>query len=105
MRIFGRERWCVWTRVLQVVGLVGCIVTGVWFWGLQAYHCSRGPYGPVPERGWTVPLHWTHGFYGTFQENQRLLQIFNWGGLFVFVLFIGTWNRQFREKAEPWRKR
>lgn len=102
MRIRGFESWQVWTRVLQIVGGVSLLVNTVWFWGLEVYYTSRGPYGPVPERGWTFPLRWTHGFYGTFEENRQLLRLFNWGCLFTFVLFIGTWNRQFRGKKDPW---
>jgi hypothetical protein len=102
MRILGLEPWQVWTRVLQIVGGVGSFITGLWFLGLEVFYCSRGPYGPIPERGWTVPLRWTHGFYGTFEENQQLLRLFDWGWWFIFVLFIGTWNRQYREKKNPW---
>jgi hypothetical protein len=100
MRIRGFAPWEVWTRVLQIVGGVSLLVNTVWFWGLEVYYTSRGPYGPMPERGWTVPLRWTHGFYGTFEENQQLLWLFNWGWWSFFVLFIGTWNRQYREKRD-----
>jgi|SRR5208283_287598 len=102
MRIRGFEPWQVWTRVLQIVGGVSLAVNTVWFVGLDIYLTSRGPYGPVPERGWTVPLHWTHGFYGTFEENQQILRLFNWCWWSFWVLFIGAWNRQFREKKDPW---
>ena len=103
MRIRGSEPWQVWTRVLQIVGGASLLVNTVWFWGLYAYYTSRGPYGPMPERGWTFPLRWTHGFYGTFDENQQLLRLFDWGLWSFFVLFIGSWNRQYREKKDPWR--
>jgi hypothetical protein len=103
MRFRSLEPWQVWTRVLQIVGGLSLVINTIWFWGLYAYFTSRGPYGPVPERGWTVPLHWTHGFYGTFEENQQLLRLFNWGWWSFWPLFIGTWNRQWREQKNPWR--
>jgi hypothetical protein len=103
MRIRGFELWQIWTRVLQIVGGASLAANTIWFWGLQVYFTSRGPYGPVPERGWTVPLHWTHGFYGTFEENQQLLRLFQWCWWSCMVVFIGTWNRQYREKKDPWR--
>ena len=70
------------------------------------HYTSRGPYGPVPERGWTSPLRWTHDFDGTFEENQQLLQSFNWGWWSFWVLGArGMWIRLLHEKKEPWRKK
>jgi hypothetical protein len=51
------------------------------------------------------PIHWTHGFYGTVQENEVVLRLFDWFLWSGVVLFIGTWNRQCREKSEPWKKK
>ena len=105
MRILGRESWDIWSRVLQIVGGVSTVVTMLWFNGLYVSYTSRGPYGPVPERGWTFPLRWTQGFYGTFEENQQLLQLFNWGWWSFWVLWAGIWIRLLHEKKEPWRKK
>lgn len=103
MRFRGLEPWQVWTRVLQIVGGVGLAVSTVWSIGLDVYFTSRGPYGPVSEHGWTVPLHWLHGYYGTFEENQQILRLFNYCWWSFWPLFIGTWNRLWREQKDPWR--
>jgi hypothetical protein len=102
MRISGRESWDVWSRVLQIVGGVSLLIADVWFTGLEIYYASNRPYGPFPERGWTVPLRWTHGL--TFEENQQLLQLFEWGWWFGLVLWVGMWIRQLQAKKEPWNK-
>jgi hypothetical protein len=104
MRILGREPWQIWSRVLQIVGGVGLLIADVWFTGLEVYYTSSRPYGPSQERGWTVPLRWTHGFYGTFEENQQLLRLFEWGWWFGLTLWAGMWIRQLHEKKEPWKR-
>src|SRR6201986_1044468 len=103
MRLRGYELWQVWTRGLQIAGGVSLAVCTAWFIGLDFYFASRGPYGPVPEKGWTVPLHWLHGYYGTWEENQQILRLFNYGWWSFWPLFIGSWNRQWREQKNPWR--
>jgi hypothetical protein len=36
-----------------------------------------------------VPLPWTHGFYGTFQEKHRWLQLRDWFSPFLLIEAAG----------------
>jgi hypothetical protein len=103
MRIVGSDSWRVWTRVLQTLGVAGCLTVFIWSFGLIGHYTSTRPNGPVPQRGWTVCLPWCFGCYGTFKEKQQLLLLHNWFFPFFFVAFVGTWARQIREKKEPWK--
>lgn len=104
MRILGLEPWQVWSRVSLTVGVVGCLSVLLWSFGLIGYYSFTRPYGPLPQRGWTVPLHWTHGFYGTFEENQQLLRSHDWFLPFFMMGVAGSAIRQMHGKSEPWRK-
>jgi len=105
VRIFGREPWDFASRALMTVGGLGFAVMFLWFFGLIAYYSSTRPRSPSREQGWNVPLEWTHGFYGTPKENQRLLRVFNWAFPFFIVGATGAMIRQQRQKKEPWRKK
>ena len=98
----GSDSWRVWTRVMQTFGVIGCLAVFVWSFGLIGHYTATRPYGPVPERGWTVCLPWCSGCYGTFEEKQQLLLLHYWFIPFFFAAFVGPWIRQLREKKEPW---
>jgi len=105
MRILNREPWQVWSKVLMSVGVVGCLAVFLWSFGLIGYYTLTRPYGPLPQRGWNVPLPWTHGFYGTFQEKQQLLQLHDWFFPFLLVAVVGSVIQQLHKKKEPWTKK
>src|SRR5690349_12699613 len=105
MLIFGREPWWVWSRVLVTVGAIGCLVVFLWLFALIGYYSSARSFGPTPERGWTVPLPWTHGYYGTFLESQRMLQLHYWFAPFFLIGFAGAMIQQLHKKQEPWKKK
>jgi hypothetical protein len=98
MRILSSGAWQKWSRVLQIVGCTGCLTVMIWLIGLIGYYSSTRPYGPSPERCWNVPPHWTHGFYGTYEENQHILRLFDWFFPFFAVLFAGAAIRQSHKK-------
>jgi hypothetical protein len=77
----------------------------LWSFILIGYYSSKRPIEPVPERGWTEPLRWTHGHYGTHAENEQQLRLFNWEFPFFIVLTLGATMRQLQEKNESWRTR
>jgi hypothetical protein len=75
----------------------------LWSFGLIGYYSSKRPREPIPERGWTEPLRWAHGFYGTHAENEQLLRLFNWHLPFFLLMGAGVAIRKLDEKYEPWR--
>lgn len=105
MRLLGREPWRIWSIALQTVGVLGCSSAFLWSLGLISYYSFTRPYGPLPQRGWTFPLHWTHGFYGTFEENQQLLRSHDWFLPFFLMAAAGVAIRQLYVKKEPWRQK
>jgi hypothetical protein len=102
MRIFGREPWWEWSRVLVSVGVTGCLVLFLWSLALIGYYSSARSFGPSPQRGWTVPLPWTHGYYGTFLERERMLQLHDWFFPFLLIAVAGSVIEQLHKKKEPW---
>jgi hypothetical protein len=105
MRIVGPDSWRVWTRVMQTIGVIGCLAVFVWSFALIEHYTATRPYGPVPEHGWTVRLPWCYGCYGTFEEKQQLLRLQDWFFPFLFLAFIGIRVQQLREKPEPWKRK
>jgi hypothetical protein len=105
MLIFGREPRWVWSRVLVTVGGIGCSVVFLWSFALIGYYSSARSFGPSPQRGWTVPLPWTHGYYGTFLERQRMLQLHDWFFPFILIAAAGSVIQQPHKKKEPWTKK
>jgi hypothetical protein len=105
MRIQGYEPWRVWSRVLMTLGVAGCLFVLLWTFAFIGYYSSARSFGPSPERGWTVPLPWTHGYYGTFQDKQRMLQFDDWFLPSLMVALIGSAIKQRHEKNEPWKNR
>jgi hypothetical protein len=89
----------------MTLGVLGCSFVFLWTFAFIGYYSSARSFGPSPERGWTVLLPWTYGHYGTFEDNQRMLQFDGWFLPFVLAVFAGTRIRQLHEKDEPWRKR
>ena len=79
------------------------MAVSVWSFGLIGYYSSKRPREPIPERGWTEPLRWTHGSYGTHAENEQLLRLFNWHFPFFVVGGAGAWIKMLHRKNEPWR--
>ena len=105
MRSIDRKPWQVLSNLLVAVGGVGFLALLLWSFGLIGYYSATHPYRPSPERGWTFRLHWTHGAYGTFEENEQLLQLHSWGIPFIFVVIAGWSIQRFHEKNEPWREK
>ena len=83
----------------------GCLVTLVWSFGLIGYYDAKRPSVASPERGWTVPLEWTHVSYGTPEENDQLNRLHYWFFPFFAVGAAGAAIEKFREKNEPWKKK
>jgi hypothetical protein len=101
----GRKPWQVLSNVLLAVGGIGFSALLLWNFGLISYYSAKRPYTPSPERGWTVRLQWTHGAYGTLEENEQMLPLHSWAIPFIFVAFVGAAIRQVNAKNEPWRKK
>jgi len=99
----SREPWKIWSNVLLIIGAGGFLAAHLWSFGLIGYYSSKRPREPLPERGWTEPLHWTHGYYGTHAENEQLLRLFNWHFPFFLAAGAGATIRKLHEKNEPWR--
>ena len=78
------------------------MVVFLWSFGLIGYYSFKRPREPIPERGWTKRLQWTHGSYGTPAENERLLRLHDWFFPFIVVGGAGVWIRKLHEKTEPW---
>jgi hypothetical protein len=74
METRAAQRWRVLSRALRVIGAVGFAVVFLWSALLISYYSAKRPHAPLPERGWTVGLEWTHPTsFGTAQEENRLL--------------------------------
>ena len=101
----GRKPWQVLSNVLLAVGGIGFLALFLWNLGLISYYSAKRPYRLSPERGWTVRLQWTHGAYGTLEENEQMLRLHYWAIPFIFVAFAGGAIRQANAKNEPWRKK
>src|SRR5882762_6441956 len=71
----SREPWKIWANVLLTIGFGGFFALSLWSFGLIGYYSSERPREPIPERGWTEPLRWTHGYYGSHDENEQLLRL------------------------------
>ena len=99
----SREPWKIWANVLLMIGFGGFFALGLWSFGLIGYYSSKRPREPIPERGWTEPLNWTHGYYGSHDENEQLLRLFNWQLPFFAVGGAGFAIRKLHEKNESWR--
>ena len=100
----GLEPWRLSSRILVTLGVTGCLFVFLWTFGFIGYISSKRSYGPSPDRGWTVSLPWTHGYYGTSQDKQRILQFDDWFLPFLLLAVGGEAIKQFRDKKEP-RKR
>jgi hypothetical protein len=80
------KKWRALSRALRVIGAVGCIATFGCQMFLIGYYTDKRPHAPLPERGWSVGLNWTHPLsYGTAQEANRLLWLQWW-----FFPFFGV---------------
>jgi hypothetical protein len=99
----SREPWKIWANVLLTIGFGGFFALSLWSCGLIGYYSSKRPREPIPERGWTEPLRWTHGYYGSHDENEQLLRLFDWHLPFFGVAGAGFAIRKLHEKNEPWR--
>ena len=104
MRSTGRG-WQAWSKILKLLGGVGCLATLLWSFGLIGYYSVKRPSEAFPERGWTVPLQWTHVSYGTPEENEQLLRLHYWFFPFFAVGAAGVAIEKLNEKNEPWRKK
>jgi hypothetical protein len=102
MSLWGRESWQPWSKLLVTVGVTGCLFVFLWTLGFIGYYSSTRSFGPSPQRGWTVPLPWTHGYYGTLEDKQRMLRFFDWFLPFLLSAAAGTMIKQRHEKKEPW---
>ena len=59
----------------------------------------------MPERGWTEDLRWTHGYYGSHEENEQLLRLHEWFYPFFGAGFVGAWVKMsYKKQNEPWAK-
>ncbi len=103
MATSSREPWKIWSKVLLTVGMGGCMALFLWSFGLIGYYSYKRPTEPTPERGWTEPLRWTHGHYGTHAENEQQLRLFNWEYPFLLVAGAGAAIQQRHTKKELWR--
>ncbi len=97
----NRRPWKISSNVLSILGVGGFMVAFVWLLGLIGYYSFQRPREPMPERCWTEPLHWTHGYYGTPAENERLLRLHHWCFPFVLVGGAGAWIKMRYKKDEP----
>src|SRR5260370_19469487 len=86
----GRRPWQIWSNVLLSIGFGGFMAVSLWSFGLIGFYSSKRPREPIPERGWTEPLHWTHGYYGTHAENEELLRLFDCH--FPCFVVAGVWS-------------
>jgi hypothetical protein len=82
--------WERLSKFLKTVGGVGCLVTLVWSFSLIGYYTAKRPSVASPERGWTVPLAWTHVSYGTPSENEQLMRLHSWFFPFFAVALAGA---------------
>ena len=105
MHILGREAWRVWSRALMTLGVLGCSFVFLWTFAFIGYYSSARSFGPSPGHGWTVSLPWTHGYYGTVQDKQRMLRFEDWFLPFLLIAAAGVAIRQLHEKKEPWKKK
>jgi hypothetical protein len=99
-----RASWRFWSNVLKSIGGLGCLAAFLWSFGLIGYYSVKRPSKPVPERGWTIALPWTHVSYGTPKEANQLLRLHYWFFPFFIVGVAGAAIEKFHEKYEPWRK-
>lgn len=79
MNLRTAKKWRVLSRVLKVIGVVGCVVTFGYLMFQITYYSATRPRAPQAERGWTVGLTWTHPpSYGTAQEENHLFWLHWW---------------------------
>ena len=84
-------------RVLKAVGALGCLFTMGSSLFLIAYYSAERPCDPVPERGWTVGLSWTHPTsYGTTQEESRLQWLSWWTVPSMSLIFLGEATKAYK---------
>ncbi len=105
MSSIDRKPWQLLSNVLLTVGAVGFLALFLWSFGLIGYYSFTRPYTPSAERGWTFRLQWTHGAYGTFEENEQLLRLHFLRIYFGLAAAAGVAIRKVREKNEPWHKK
>src|SRR5882724_1691622 len=103
MASLSRRPWQIWSSALSTLGAAGFIVVFLCLFGLIGYYSSKRPREPMPEKGWTEPLRWTHGYYGTHAENEQLLRLFDWQLPFFLLGAVGAWIKMLHKKNEPWR--
>jgi hypothetical protein len=80
------------------------MVVLLWSFGLIGYYSFKRPRQPMPERGWTEDLRWTHGYYGSHEEKEQLLRLHDWFYPFFLVAGVGAWIKTLHKKNEPWAK-
>jgi hypothetical protein len=71
--------------------------------GLIFYYHSQRPRDPLPDRGWTEQLIWTHRHYGTYKENERLHHLHEWFFPFILLAYGGAQIKMLYKKNELWR--
>jgi len=99
MRFFNRNPWQIWSAILKAVGGMGCLVVLVWQFALIGYYSIERPRKPDAEKGWVVPIPWTHTSYGTIEESASLLGFGNWFFLFFAVLGAGAAIERFKKRV------
>ena len=92
--------WQAWSKILKTLGAVGCLATLLWSFGLIGYYSVKRPSEPSPERGWTVPLEWTHVSYGTPEENEQLLRLHYWFFPFFAMGLAGAMIEKFKIRQQ-----
>jgi hypothetical protein len=94
------KAWKIWSNILGIFGAGGCLIVFLWLFGLIGYYSFNRPQRVIPERSWTEPLHWTHGYYGTHEENEQLFQLHDWFFPFMVLAGVGGWIKFHGEKNE-----
>jgi len=67
--------WGTFAKGLQVCGGVGYFAVFIIQIAQLAYYSYRRPTYPIPQRGWTLQLPWTHIVYGSAHDADQILRL------------------------------
>ncbi|HEX3436683.1 MAG TPA: hypothetical protein VHT24_07930 [Pseudacidobacterium sp.] len=78
MKKTSDDRWRSLAKWLRMVGIVCFAVSFLsWLALVEVYYPFKRPVLAQPERGWTIPLSWTHPpLYGAAKDEKRIEWLF-----------------------------
>jgi len=76
----SKTHWAILARILEIAGVVIFFTFFISLYVAGWRFESTRPHNPEPENGWTTPIGWTKGAYGTKADN-RVMDDFSLGCL------------------------